>query len=57
VFISSGPNSTLTKVMFSTLRDDIDPTIAAVSTLLIVLATIPPLALQLLVNRRRGGDA
>jgi len=53
VFISGGPMSTLTKVMFSTLRDDVDPTIAAVSTLLIVLATVPPLVMQLLLNRKR----
>lgn len=53
VFISAGPNSTLTKVMFSTLRDDVDPTIAAVSTLMLLIATVPPLVLQLLANRKR----
>ncbi|OJT95941.1 MAG: ABC transporter permease [Rhizobium sp. 63-7] len=53
VFISAGPNSTLTKVMFSTLRDDVDPTIAAVSTLMLIIATVPPLVLQLLANRKR----
>ncbi|MBN9408470.1 MAG: ABC transporter permease [Burkholderiales bacterium] len=35
MFISRGENSTVTKVMFSSLRDEIDPTIATVSTLLI----------------------
>ena len=35
LFISSGSNSTVTKVMFESLRDEIDPTVAAVSTLLI----------------------
>ncbi|PZQ75871.1 MAG: ABC transporter permease [Variovorax paradoxus] len=36
MLISAGENSTVTKVMFSSLRDEIDPTIATVSTLLIV---------------------
>jgi putative spermidine/putrescine transport system permease protein len=53
VFISKGEKATLTQVMFSTLRDEVDPTIAAVSTLLIALATIPPLVLQLLANRKK----
>jgi putative spermidine/putrescine transport system permease protein len=35
LFIASGTNTTVTKVMFSSLRDEIDPTIAAVSSLLI----------------------
>lgn len=47
VFISGGPRTTLPKVMFATMRDDIDPTIAAVSTLMIALATIPPVLVQL----------
>src|SRR5690606_37529596 len=47
VFISGGPRTTLPKVMFTTMRDDIDPTIAAVSTLMIALATIPPVLVQL----------
>jgi putative spermidine/putrescine transport system permease protein len=36
LFISGGDNVTLTKVMFISLRDEIDPTIAAISSLLIV---------------------
>jgi putative spermidine/putrescine transport system permease protein len=35
LFVSSGDNTTVTKVMFSSLRDEIDPTIAAVSALMI----------------------
>ena len=35
MLISAGENSTVTKVMFSSLRDEIDPTIATVSSLLI----------------------
>jgi putative spermidine/putrescine transport system permease protein len=34
LFVSGGENQTLTKRMFTTLRDEIDPTIAAISTLL-----------------------
>ena len=33
IFVSGGSNATLTKLMFSALRDYIDPTIAAISTL------------------------
>lgn len=36
LFVSSGSNTTVTKIMFTSLRDEIDPTIAAVSSLLIV---------------------
>jgi putative spermidine/putrescine transport system permease protein len=53
VFVSGGDVSTLTKVMFQTLRDDVDPTIAAVSTLMLIVATVPPLVLQLATNRKR----
>lgn len=38
LFISGGENATLTRRMFSALRDQIDPTIAAISTLLIVIS-------------------
>ncbi len=34
IFIAGGENQTLTKKMFTALRDEIDPTIAAISTLL-----------------------
>jgi putative spermidine/putrescine transport system permease protein len=34
IFIAGGDNQTLTKRMFTALRDEIDPTIAAISTLL-----------------------
>lgn len=52
LFISGGANTTLTRRMFTGLRDEIDPTIAAISSLLIVLSVIL-LSLILLVNRRR----
>lgn len=46
IFLSGGGNSTLTKQMFSALRDYIDPTIAAISTLMILLSTGLMLGLQ-----------
>jgi putative spermidine/putrescine transport system permease protein len=36
LFVSGGPSSTLPKRMFVALRDEIDPTIAAISSMLIV---------------------
>lgn len=38
LFIAGGDKATLTRRMFLALRDEIDPTIAAISTLLIVLS-------------------
>jgi len=52
LFISGGSNSTLTRNMFLALRDQIDPTIAAISTLMIVLTTVL-LALSQLFGRGR----
>ncbi len=40
LFIAGGSNSTLTRSMFNALRDQIDPTIAAISTLMIVVTTV-----------------
>ena len=34
LFVSGGQYQTLTKRMFTSLRDEIDPTIAAISTLM-----------------------
>ena len=48
IFISGGGNSTLTKQMFSALRDYIDPTIAAISTLMVILSTALMLGAQAL---------
>ncbi len=52
LFLSNGEGATLTKRMFSTLRDEVDPTIAAISSLLIVVTTVPPLLLHLRQHRR-----
>ena len=40
MFVSGGANSTLTRNMFLALRDQIDPTIAAISTLMIVVTSL-----------------
>ena len=40
LFIAGGDKATLTKRMFNALRDEIDPTIASISTLLIVLSVL-----------------
>ncbi len=54
LFVSGGANQTLTRRMFVTLRDEIDPTIAAISTMLTALT----LAMVLMVViTRRGNDA
>ncbi len=39
LFVSGGDNSTITRAMFLALRDQIDPTIAAISTVLIIIST------------------
>jgi putative spermidine/putrescine transport system permease protein len=51
--LSGGENATLTNLMFASLRNEIDPTIAAISSLMIVLTTVPPLVLHLLAQRRK----
>ena len=40
MFISGGDNPTLTRNMFNALRDQIDPTIAAISTIMIVVTSL-----------------
>ncbi|MDQ7774699.1 MAG: ABC transporter permease [Paracoccus aminovorans] len=52
IFIAGGENQTLTKKMFTALRDEIDPTIAALSTLLTV-ASFMILAMMSLNLRKR----
>lgn len=46
LFISGGEQSTLTRRMFVSLRDQIDPTIAAISSILIVLSVVVLTAAQ-----------
>ena len=40
LFIAGGDKATLTRRMFNALRDEIDPTIAAISTLLILISIL-----------------
>ncbi|ALE57516.1 ABC transporter permease [Paraburkholderia sp. SIMBA_055] len=53
LFISGGANQTLTRRMFVTLRDEIDPTIAAISTMLTALTLC--LVMIVVVSRRSAG--
>jgi putative spermidine/putrescine transport system permease protein len=53
LFIAGGDKATLTKRMFNALRDEIDPTIASISTLLIVLSVLLLAASQLVQTRSR----
>lgn len=53
-FISGGDTSTLTRRMFSALRDQIDPTIAAISTCLIVLSIAMLVVAQILSRKQPG---
>ena len=52
MFISGGSNSTLTRSMFNALRDQIDPTIASISTIMVILSSSLLIATQLM----RKGD-
>jgi len=52
MFISGGDNSTLTRNMFNALRDQIDPTIAAISTVMIVISSLLLIVSQLLGKAR-----
>ena len=54
-FISGGETSTLPRRMFSALRDQIDPTIAAISTCLIVLSMAMLAIAQVLSRKRPNG--
>ncbi len=47
MFISGGDNPTLTRNMFNALRDQIDPTIAAISTIMILVTTLMMVLAQL----------
>lgn len=53
-FLSGGDGATLTKRMFASLKDEVDPTIAAISSMLILLTTVPPLIAHLIAERRKA---
>ena len=47
-----GDNATITRRMFNSLRDQLDPTIAAISTCLIVVSVAALIGVQLIGRRR-----
>ena len=53
IFVSGGVNATLTKHMFAALRDYIDPTIAAISTIMVLVSSVLLLATQFIGNRAK----
>lgn len=53
LFIAGGQYSTLTRNMFNALRDQIDPTIAAISTVMIVITTVGLALAQIYGQERR----
>jgi putative spermidine/putrescine transport system permease protein len=55
IFVSGGKNATLTKHMFAALRDFIDPTIAAISTIMILVSTTLLLATQFIGDKGKKG--
>ena len=54
LFVSGGSNSTLTRQMFLALRDQIDPTIAAISTIMIGVTTLMFVLVQVFGRADRG---
>jgi len=56
LFVSGGPMATPTPRMFTGLRDQVDPTIAAISSLLMAISMTLLGAARWLAQRRRGGD-
>jgi putative spermidine/putrescine transport system permease protein len=53
MFISGGDNPTLTRNMFNALRDQIDPTIASISTIMIVVTTLMMALAQIFGQQRK----
>ena len=54
LFVAGGDNSTITRSMFLALRDQIDPTIAAISTILIIVSSGLLISVQLLGNKDKS---
>ena len=53
MFVSGGENATITRRMFNALRDQIDPTIAAISTCLIAVSILALAIVRVLGARAR----
>jgi len=54
LFVAGGDNSTITISMFLALRDQIDPTIAAISTILIIVSSGLLILVQVLGNKDKS---
>jgi len=54
MFISGGDNPTLTRNMFNALRDQIDPTIASISTIMVLVTTGMMVLAQLFGKQRNS---
>lgn len=55
MFISGGDNPTLTRNMFNALRDQIDPTIAAISTMMVLVTTVLMALAQIFGQNKTDG--
>jgi putative spermidine/putrescine transport system permease protein len=55
MFVSGGDNPTLTRNMFNALRDQIDPTIASISTIMIVVTSLLMVLAQVFGRGKSGG--
>jgi putative spermidine/putrescine transport system permease protein len=53
IFVSGGSNATLTKHMFASLRDFIDPTIAAISTIMIIVSATLLISTQFIGKKEK----
>lgn len=54
MFVSGGDNPTLTRNMFNALRDQIDPTIASISTIMVVVTSLMMVLAQLFGRNTAG---
>jgi putative spermidine/putrescine transport system permease protein len=57
LFISRGPSSTLTRKMFTSLRDQVSPVIAAISTILILITVLLAVAMLIAQAGQRTNKA
>jgi len=56
MLVSGGDNATITRRMFNSLRDQLDPTIAAISTCLIIVSVTVLITVQLIGKRKSDFD-
>nr|WP_294865204.1 ABC transporter permease [uncultured Pseudogulbenkiania sp.] len=57
LYVASGETATLTRRMFENIRDQVDPTVAAISSILITLSILMLFALQLLGKKDHGSSS